>query len=125
MCGEASIESRFAAIRAKHLPLIGRAHEMGLMRERWHLARQGEGQIVTVILERRANASLSEFATSSPRKITSLLPVISACAEPPQQLQRGFDLRNLSFDVFARNVCWAALKLPEQVLSSGTQIRYG
>jgi class 3 adenylate cyclase len=51
VCGEASVESRFAAIRARHLPLIGRAHEMGLMRERWHLARQGEGQIVTVIGE--------------------------------------------------------------------------
>jgi class 3 adenylate cyclase/tetratricopeptide (TPR) repeat protein len=49
--GEASIESRFAAIRVGHLPLIGRAHEMGLIRERWHLARQGEGQIVTVIGE--------------------------------------------------------------------------
>jgi class 3 adenylate cyclase/tetratricopeptide (TPR) repeat protein len=46
---EASVESRFAAIRAgEGLPLIGRAHEMGLLRERWHLARQGEGQIVTV-----------------------------------------------------------------------------
>jgi len=48
VCGEASVESRFAAIRTGGLPLIGRAHEMGLMRERWHLARQGEGQIVTV-----------------------------------------------------------------------------
>ena len=51
VCGEASVESRFAAIRTGGLPLIGRAHEMGLMRERWHLARQGEGQIVTVIGE--------------------------------------------------------------------------
>ena len=50
--GEASVESRFAAIHAGgNLPLIGRAHEMGLMLERWHLARQGEGQIVTVIGE--------------------------------------------------------------------------
>jgi tetratricopeptide (TPR) repeat protein len=48
VCGEASVESRFAAIRAGGLPLIGRAHDMGLMRERWHLARQGEGQILTV-----------------------------------------------------------------------------
>lgn len=48
---EASIESRFAAIRAGGLPLIGRAHEVGLMRERWHLAQQGEGQILTVIGE--------------------------------------------------------------------------
>jgi class 3 adenylate cyclase/tetratricopeptide (TPR) repeat protein len=51
VCGEASVESRFAAIRTGGLPLIGRAHEMGLMRERWHLAQQGEGQIVTVIGE--------------------------------------------------------------------------
>ena len=51
VCGEASVESRFAAIRAGGLPLVGRAHEMGLLRERWHLARQGEGQIVTVIGE--------------------------------------------------------------------------
>jgi class 3 adenylate cyclase len=49
---EASVESRFAAIRAgRNLPLIGRAHEMGLILERWGLARQGEGQIVTVIGE--------------------------------------------------------------------------
>ena len=46
-----AVESRFAAIRTGGLPLIGRAHEMGLMRERWHLARQGEGQIVTLIGE--------------------------------------------------------------------------
>jgi class 3 adenylate cyclase/tetratricopeptide (TPR) repeat protein len=51
VCGEAAVESRFAAIRTGGLPLIGRAHEMGLMRERWQLALQGEGQIVTVIGE--------------------------------------------------------------------------
>ena len=51
VCGEAAVESRFAAIRTGGLPLIGRAHEMGLLRERWQLARQGEGQIVTLIGE--------------------------------------------------------------------------
>ncbi|WGD53200.1 adenylate/guanylate cyclase domain-containing protein [Bradyrhizobium sp. CB1650] len=51
VCKETPIESRFAAIRAGGLPLIGRAHEVGLMRERWHLAQQGEGQILTVIGE--------------------------------------------------------------------------
>jgi class 3 adenylate cyclase/tetratricopeptide (TPR) repeat protein len=46
---EASVQSRFAATRAgASLPLIGRAPEMGLLRERWQLARQGEGQIVTL-----------------------------------------------------------------------------
>jgi class 3 adenylate cyclase len=50
--GEAPIESRFAAIRASgRYPLIGRAHEMGLMLDRWRLAWLGEGQIVTVIGE--------------------------------------------------------------------------
>jgi predicted ATPase len=49
--GEAVVESRFAAIRTGALPLVGRAHEMGLMLERWRLARTGEGQIVTVIGE--------------------------------------------------------------------------
>ena len=49
--GEAAVESRFAAIRTGTLPLVGRAHEMGLMLERWRLARSGEGQIVSVVGE--------------------------------------------------------------------------
>ncbi|HLN36403.1 MAG TPA: adenylate/guanylate cyclase domain-containing protein [Xanthobacteraceae bacterium] len=50
--GEAVVESRFAASRAgRDLPMVGRAHEMGLMLDRWRLARGGEGQIVTVIGE--------------------------------------------------------------------------
>jgi class 3 adenylate cyclase len=49
---EASVESRFAAIRTGgNLPLIGRTHETGLMLERWRQARSGEGQIVTVVGE--------------------------------------------------------------------------
>jgi class 3 adenylate cyclase len=49
--GEAAVESRFAAIRTGSLPLVGRAHEMALMLERWRLARLGEGQIDTVVGE--------------------------------------------------------------------------
>ena len=49
---ESSLESRFAAIRAGAVaPLIGRAHEMALLLERWRLAQTGEGQIVTIIGE--------------------------------------------------------------------------
>jgi hypothetical protein len=49
---EASVESRFAAIRTGgNLRLIGRTHEMGLILERWRQARSGEGQIVTVVGE--------------------------------------------------------------------------
>ena len=50
--GDASVQSRFAGSHAGGtVPLVGRAHEMGLMLDRWRLARQGEGQIVTVIGE--------------------------------------------------------------------------
>jgi predicted ATPase/class 3 adenylate cyclase len=69
---EASVESRFAAIRAgRNLPLIGRAHEMGLMLERWRLACQSEGQIVTVtgeagIGKSRSIEALQEALASEP-----------------------------------------------------------
>lgn len=49
---EAVVESRFAASRTgASLPLIGRAHEIGLILDRWRLARHGEGQVVTVVGE--------------------------------------------------------------------------
>jgi len=49
---EAMIESRFAAIHTGgSLPLVGRAHEIAMLLDRWRLARHGEGQVVTVIGE--------------------------------------------------------------------------
>jgi class 3 adenylate cyclase/predicted ATPase len=45
--GESAAQSRFeVAIRTGLTPLIGREHEMGLLRERWEKAKQGEGQVV-------------------------------------------------------------------------------
>ena len=45
--GERSIESRFAAHSGQHLlPIIGREQEIGLLAERWRLAKAGEGQLV-------------------------------------------------------------------------------
>jgi predicted ATPase/class 3 adenylate cyclase len=45
--GLASAESRFEAMHATGLtPLVGREHELGLLLERWSLARGGEGQVV-------------------------------------------------------------------------------
>src|SRR5580693_4558493 len=38
--GEAGVVSRFAAIRTGSAPLVGRAHEMALMFDRWRLASQ-------------------------------------------------------------------------------------
>jgi class 3 adenylate cyclase len=45
--GLASAESRFEAMHTTGLtPLVGREHELGLLLERWSLARGGEGQVV-------------------------------------------------------------------------------
>ena len=45
--GERSMESRFAAHSGQHLlPIIGREQEIGLLAERWRLAKEGEGQLV-------------------------------------------------------------------------------
>lgn len=47
--GESAAESRFEAAHGSALTrLIGREHELGLLQERWDLARDGEGQIVLV-----------------------------------------------------------------------------
>jgi predicted ATPase len=44
--GESAAESRFEAASAKGLtPLIGREAELGLLRQRWHQAKAGEGQV--------------------------------------------------------------------------------
>jgi class 3 adenylate cyclase/tetratricopeptide (TPR) repeat protein len=69
--GEATVESRFAANRTSALPLIGRSHEMGLLLDRWRLARSGEGQIVTLIGEAgigksRSVEALQEGITGEP-----------------------------------------------------------
>ena len=45
--GEGSAENRFEAVHADRLaPFVGRSHELGLVRERWEIAREGEGQVV-------------------------------------------------------------------------------
>ncbi len=45
--GESVAESRFDASRGDTLTrLVGRDHELGLLHERWDLARDGEGQVV-------------------------------------------------------------------------------
>jgi class 3 adenylate cyclase/tetratricopeptide (TPR) repeat protein len=45
--GESAIASRFAAVRpASRVPFIGREHEIGLLLDRWRLAKSGEGQFV-------------------------------------------------------------------------------
>jgi len=46
---ESEDRSRFeVAVRSGLTPLVGREHELGLLRERWESARQGEGQVVLI-----------------------------------------------------------------------------
>jgi class 3 adenylate cyclase/predicted ATPase len=45
--GEGHAEDRFEALHGEHLtPLVGRAHELGILLERWAWAKDGEGQVV-------------------------------------------------------------------------------
>src|SRR5262245_21521846 len=45
--GESGAQSRFEVAVSRGLtPLVGREHEMGLLRERWERAKQGEGQVI-------------------------------------------------------------------------------
>jgi class 3 adenylate cyclase/tetratricopeptide (TPR) repeat protein len=75
---EAAIVTRFAAGRTGGgTPLIGRAHEMGLMLDRWRLAAHGEGQIVTLIGEAgigksRSLEALQEAIAGEPRGLIHL-----------------------------------------------------
>ncbi len=45
--GESAVESRFEAARGDSLTrLVGRDHELGILKERWALAKEDEGQVV-------------------------------------------------------------------------------
>jgi class 3 adenylate cyclase/tetratricopeptide (TPR) repeat protein len=47
--GEGRAEGRFEALRGGHLtPLVGREHELGLVLERWALAKEGQGQVILI-----------------------------------------------------------------------------
>jgi len=47
--GEGTAESRFEAAQLEApTPLVGRGHELGLLNERWALAKSGEGQVVVL-----------------------------------------------------------------------------
>lgn len=50
--GEGAAESRFEALRAsRSTAMVGREQEMGLLLDRWRLAKSGEGQVVQLIGE--------------------------------------------------------------------------
>ena len=50
--GESAAESRFEALHASRLTaMVGREQEMGLLLDRWRLAKNGEGQVVQLVGE--------------------------------------------------------------------------
>lgn len=66
--GESAAESRFEAARGGVLTrLVGREHELGLLQERWDLAKGGEGQIV--LLSGEAGIGKSRMLQDFERKI--------------------------------------------------------
>ena len=50
--GPSGAESRFEALHGRWLtPMVGREHEIALLMERWHQAKEGEGQVVLISSE--------------------------------------------------------------------------
>jgi predicted ATPase len=71
---ESEAQSRFeVAVKTGLTPLVGREHELGLLRERWERVRQGEGQVVLLsgeagigksrLVQTLAQQALTEGAT--------------------------------------------------------------
>jgi class 3 adenylate cyclase len=101
---ESSISSRFEALRAGKLPLIGRTEELNLLMRRWGQARAGEGRVVllsgepgigksrlVVALEERIGPTLSariQFLCSPHHRDSALYPVIRQI-ERAAQFERG------------------------------------
>jgi class 3 adenylate cyclase/tetratricopeptide (TPR) repeat protein len=146
---EATVESRYAAIRSgRNLPLIGRAHEMGLMLERWQQACQGEGQVVTVtgeagIGKSRSVEALHEQLAGTPygrvnlqcsphHTDSALYPVIQylgraagfAAADPPDARLRKLEVlfaQRVAADPLAMALLADLLSIPSHFVDSSPQ----
>lgn len=76
--GESAVASRFAAARsAAQVPFIGREHEIGLLLDRWQLAKSEEGQVVLLVGEAgigksRLVETLNELSKEEARTALSL-----------------------------------------------------
>lgn len=101
-------ESRFEAQRGSGLTeFIGRAHEIGLMNDRWKLARQGEGQILLFSGEAGIGKSrlLREFADDL--RAESFVPLHYQCS--PLET-------NSAFQPLVAEIEFAAGSRPEDTL---------
>jgi class 3 adenylate cyclase/predicted ATPase len=101
--GIGAAESRFEAMHdAALMPLVGREHELGLLLDRWELAKSGEGQVVLLsgepgIGKSRITRALFERLTSEPilrlRYYCSPYHVSSAFSPVIAQLERAAGFR--------------------------------
>ena len=69
--GEASVASRFEALRPERTPLVGREEELDLLTRRWTRAMIGEGRVVLItgeagIGKSRLIVALDEYAAGQP-----------------------------------------------------------
>lgn len=48
VCAETVDDSRFSTLRTELTPFIGRAHEVGLLHDRWLRVSEGEGQVIMI-----------------------------------------------------------------------------
>ena len=144
--GEREIENRFEASHRKQLSnLVGREHELGLLRERWLLAKDCEGQIVLLCgeagigksrLARDFSISISRdlrFNLSyqcSPHHISSAFyPIIArlqraVCFSDTDSTDDKLDKLEKSLHLWGSNVKQVAPLFAELMSVSGQQ-RYG
>ncbi len=101
--GISTVESRFEAMHETALtPLVGREHELGLLLDRWELAKSGEGQVVLLsgepgIGKSRITQALYERLRGEPilrlRYYCSPYHVNSAFSPVIDQLERAAGFR--------------------------------
>jgi class 3 adenylate cyclase len=108
---ERAVESRFAALRsAVQTPFVGREQEIGLLTDRWHMASEGEGQVVMlsgeagigksriaeVLRERIAAGTRIRYQCSPYHTNTAFYPIMTQLAaaariEPEEPSERKLD----------------------------------
>ncbi len=81
--------SRFEAAHGAHLtPLVGRVEELGMLRHRWSLAKEGEGQVV--LLSGQPGIGKSRIAQAFVDEVAGESPVLFSLQCSPYHTQSAF-----------------------------------
>jgi class 3 adenylate cyclase/ABC-type cobalamin/Fe3+-siderophores transport system ATPase subunit len=109
---EASVESRFAAVRSvAKVPFIGRDHEIGLLLDRWNMALSREGQFILVTGE--AGIGKSRLIEALRERVGTIESTVLLLQCSPHQVNTTLYPLVSSLEVAAE---FAAGDLPEQKL---------